>query len=172
MSVVLRPARPADNRQIAAIWNGEARGTTATTESEPRSAAAQRAWLARRSAAHPVIVAVEADEVLAFGALSPYRPRPSYRHTVEDSVYVKAGYRGKGLGGLILERLVALACARGHHTIVARVTSANVPSLRLHERHGFTRAGVEREIAFKLGAWLDVVTMQRLVEPSAPPGAT
>ena len=163
MTAVLRPARPRDNAQIAAIWNHEALATAATTETEPRTPAAQRAWLARRTADHPVVVAADDDEVLAFGALSPYRLKPAYRWTVEDSVYVKAGYRGKGLGGLILERLVALAAERGHHSIVARITSANTPSLHLHERHGFARAGLEHEIAHKLGAWLDVVTMQRAV---------
>jgi L-amino acid N-acyltransferase len=168
MTLVLRHARPADNAQIAAIWNAEARATVATTETEPRSPAAQRAWFARRGRRYPVIVAVEGGEVLAFGALSPYRTRPSYRQTAEDSVYVKSGYRGKGLGGLILDRLVALARGRGHHGVVARITAGNAASLRLHERHGFTRVGVEREIAFKLGAWLDVVTMQRLLAPADP----
>jgi L-amino acid N-acyltransferase YncA len=121
------------------------------------------------TADHPVVVAVEGGEVLAFGALSPYRTKPSYRHTVEDSVYVKPGYRGKGLGGLILDELVTLARGRGHHAVVARITGGNVASLRLHERHGFIRAGLEREVAFKLGAWLDVVTMQRLLEPPGHP---
>ncbi len=169
MSTVLRLARLADNPQIAAIWNPEALASAVTTETEPRSPAAQRAWLARRTADHPVVVAVEGGEVLAFGALSPYRAKPSYRHTVEDSVYVKPGYRGKGLGGLILDELVTRARARGHHAVIARITGSNVASLRLHERHGFVRAGLEREIAFKLGAWLDVVTMQRLLEPPGRP---
>ena len=160
---MLRPARPQDNAQIAAIWNHEAVATVATTETQPRTPAAQRAWLARRRRDHPVVVIVDGDEILAFGALSPYRLKPAYERTVEDSVYVKAGHRDKGLGGLVLDRLVALARERGHHSIVARITSVNAPSLRLHERHGFARAGVEREIAFKLGAWLDVVTMQRLI---------
>jgi len=98
--------------------------------------------------------------ILAFGALAPYRPKPSYRRTVEDSVYVKDGYRGKGLGSLVLDRLVALAHARGHHSMIARITGENEASQRLHERHGFVRAGVEREAAYKLGRWLDVVTLQ------------
>src|SRR5512132_1741147 len=80
VSTVLRLARPADNPQIAAIWNPEALASAVTTETEPRSPAAQRAWLARRTADHPVVVAVEGGEVLAFGALSPYRTKPSYRH--------------------------------------------------------------------------------------------
>ena len=157
---MIRLARVEDNAQIAAIWNLEAMGTIATTDTEPRTPATQAAWLDAHTDDHPVVVAVVADEVVAFGSLSPYRPKPSYRWTVEDSVYVKNGYRGKGLGADILEELIANARAHGHHSMVARVTSENDPSLRLHERHGFARVGVECDAAFKLHRWLDVVTLQ------------
>jgi L-amino acid N-acyltransferase len=160
---VIRPARPEDNAQIAAIWNLEAIGTIATTDTEARTPALQAAWLAAHTDDYPALVAVEGDEVLAFGGLSPYRPKPSYRWTVEDSVYVKDGYRGKGLGTDVLEELVARARARRHRSVVARITSENEPSLRLHHRHGFQRAGYERQAAFKLDRWLDVVTLQLML---------
>jgi len=160
---VIRPAQAADNEQIAAIWNLEAIGTTATTDTEPRTPAAQAAWLAAHTPDYPAVVAVCADEVVAFGGLSPYRPKPSYRHTVEDSVYVKDGYRGKGLGALILEDLIARARARGHHSMIARITSENTASLRLHERLHFQRAGYERQVAYKLDRWLDVITLQLML---------
>jgi phosphinothricin acetyltransferase len=160
---VIRAATPRDNTAIAAIWNRAVRVTTATTDTEPRSAAAQRAWLARHTDDYPVIVAVDGGEVVAFGALAPYRPKPSYAHTVEDSVYVREGWRGKGLGGLVLDRLVDLARARGHRSVIARITASNEPSLLLHERHGFVRVGHERRVAFKHGIWLDVVTLQRIL---------
>ena len=108
MAVEIRLACTADNGHIAAIWNREVLATAATTDTEPRTPAAQRAWLRAHGADYPVVVAAEGDEVLAFGALAPYRPKPSYRRTVEDSVYVKDGYRGKGVGGLVRERLVVL----------------------------------------------------------------
>src|SRR5207247_1222474 len=97
------------------------------------------------------------------GALAPYRPKPSYARTVEDSVYVKDGWRGKGLGGLLLDALVEGARQRGYRSMIARVTAENDASLRLHERHGFVRVGHEREVAFKLGRWLDVLTLQRVL---------
>jgi L-amino acid N-acyltransferase len=160
---VIRLARGDDNAAIAAIWNLEAIGTIATTDTAPRTAAAQAAWLAAHSEDYPAVVAVEGDDVVAFGSLSPYRVRPSYRWTVEDSVYVKDGYRGKGFGSDVLAELLAHARARGHHSVIARVTSENAESLRLHRRHGFQRAGYERQVAFKLGRWLDVVTLQLLL---------
>ncbi|HEY7520123.1 MAG TPA: GNAT family N-acetyltransferase [Methylomirabilota bacterium] len=160
---MIRLACAADNAGIAAIWNLEAIGTTATTDTAARTPDEQASWLASHTQDYPVLVAVDGDEVIAFGSLSPYRPKPSYRWTVEDSVYVKEGYRGKGVGSDILAELVARARKRGHRSVVARVTSENAPSLCLHRRHGFQRAGYERQVAFKLARWLDVVTLQRLL---------
>jgi L-amino acid N-acyltransferase len=161
---VIRPAEPRDNEAIAAIWNREALETAATTDTEPRSVEAQRAWLAAHEPAHPVIVVEEGDEVVAFGALSPYRAKPSYARTVEDSVYVQDGWRGKGLGGLVLDQLLALAAEHGHRSVIARITAGNEGSLMLHERRGFVRVGHEREVALKHGVWHDVITLQRMLE--------
>jgi phosphinothricin acetyltransferase len=160
---VIRRARDDDNASIAAIWNREVVGTIATTDTEPRAAADQAAWLTAHTDEYPVVVAVDGDNVIGFGSLSPYRAKPSYRFTVEDSVYVKHGHRADGLGSGILAALLAHARGRGHHSVIARVTCENTPSLRLHRRHGFEDAGYERQVAFKLGRWLDVVTLQRLL---------
>ena len=160
---MIRPATPADDGAIAAIWNREVLQTAATSDTEPRGPEAQRAWRAAHGPRHPVIVAVEGGEVVAFGALSPYRTKPAYARTAENSVYVKDGWRGKGLGGLVLDRLLALAREHGHHSVIARITSVNEASLALHERRGFVRVGHERQVAFKHGNWLDVVTLQRIL---------
>jgi L-amino acid N-acyltransferase YncA len=164
MAIMVRAAVLADNAAIAAIWNHEVLHTPATTDTEPRSLAAQRAWLAAHGPRHPVIVGVDGDEVVAFGALSPYRPKPSYAWTVEDSVYVKDGWRGKGLGDRVLERLLTLAGACGYRSVIARITAPNEASLALHERRGFVRVGHERQVALKHGIWLDVLTLQRILE--------
>jgi L-amino acid N-acyltransferase len=166
--VELRAARDADLAPIAAIWNYEVLCTDATTDTEPRDQAAQREWLARHTERYPVVVATVASgdlehggDVVAYGSLSPYRPNPAFARTVEDSVYVARDHRGVGLGGLILAELIRRARALEHHSIVARITSGNAASLRLHARHGFRPVGVERESAFKLGRWHDVTIMQR-----------
>lgn len=161
--VRVRRARPDDNEPIAAIWNREVTSTRATTDTEPRTPEAQRQWLARHGDDHPVVVAVDGAEVLAYGSLSPYRDKPAFRATVEDSVYVREGARGAGLGSLVLGELIRLARARGHHVVMARIVADNEASRRLHARLGFRLVGVERESAFKLGRWLDVAIMQRVV---------
>jgi len=163
---VVRPARLADARAIADIWNPEVEHAWTTTDTEPRAVAAQRAWLAAHDVAHPVVVAVsdtEGAEVLGYAALAPYRPKPAFRGAVEDSVYVRQDVRGQRIGDLLLAHLLDLAREAGHHTVLARIVSDNVPSIRLHERHGFARVGLERQTAFKLGRYLDVALLQMLL---------
>jgi L-amino acid N-acyltransferase len=164
MAIMVRAAAAADSEAIAAIWNREVLHTAATTDTEPRSLETQRAWLAAHGPRHPVIVAVDGDEVVAFGALSPYRPKPSYAWTVENSVYVKDGWRGKRLGGRVLDRLLTLAGECGYRSVIARITASNEASLALHECRGFVRVGHERQVALKHGLWLDVVTLQRILQ--------
>ena len=162
-SITLRPARAGDNAQIAAIWNDAVAGPSFTTDTEPRTPDGQRAWLARHDDDHPVIVAVDGDEVLAYGSLSPYRDKPAFRATVEDSVYVKAGRRGAGLGSLVLTELLRLARERGHHAVVARIVADNEPSRRLHTRLSFALIGMERATAFKHSRYHDIAIMQLLI---------
>jgi L-amino acid N-acyltransferase YncA len=107
---------------------------------------------------------VAAGDVVAYGSLSPYQTKRAFARTVEDSVYVRRGRRGAGLGGLILAELIQRAGVLGHHSLLARITAKNVASRRLHERHGFRLVGVERESAFKLGRWHDVAIMQRRLD--------
>jgi L-amino acid N-acyltransferase YncA len=164
-AVVVRPAGPADDAAIAAIWNAEVLGGTATTDTEPRDPAAQAAWLAAHGEAHPVVVAVDGGTVLGFGALSPYRPKPAFRFTLEDSVYVRAEARGRGVGAALLGRLLALARERGARAVMARITADNAASRRLHEALGFRLVGVEQATAFKHGRWLDIALFERLITP-------
>lgn len=162
-AVVIRRAAAGDAEPIAAIWNREVLETDHTTDTEPRDPKAQRAWLAAHGDDHPVVVAVDGEEVVAYGALSVYRPKPAFRRTVEDSVYVKAEHRGRGLGGTVLTRLLDLARERGHRVVIARITATNAASLALHARHGFERIGIERQTAFKQARWLDIAVMETLL---------
>ena len=113
---------------------------------------------------HPALVAVdEGGHVLGFGSLSPYRPRPAYSTSVENSVYVHEDFQRRGIGRAILLELITLAQAHGFHAIIARITGDNEPSVALHAACGFEMIGVEREVGRKFGRWLDVICMERLV---------
>jgi phosphinothricin acetyltransferase len=109
-------------------------------------------------------VATVGDTVAGWGSLSRFRPRPGYRHTAEDSIYVHQDFRGRGIGAALLERLVDGAYRGRFHTVMALIDGDNAVSVRLHERFGFRQVGTFREVGFKFDRWLDVVHMQRMVE--------
>jgi len=163
----VRRARLDDAEALRAIYNQEVTTSTVTFDLVPRSEAEQRAWLAERSGAHAVVVAEDGGVVLGFGSLSPYRDRPAYTTTVEDSVYVRRDVQGRGVGRALLGELVEVATASGFHTIIARVVGGHEASLALHRGLGFELVGTEREIGRKFNRWLDVVILQRLLDPTS-----
>jgi len=161
--VELRLARPDDAEATRTIYNAEVTGSSVTFDLVPRSLEEQRDWLAARSGALAVVVAEVAGEIVGFAALSPYRSRPAYSTTVEDSVYVRGDQRGTGVGRALLAELVEVAAARGFHTMMARIVGGHDASIGLHRSLGFELVGVEKEVGRKFGRWLDVALMQRML---------
>lgn len=161
--VAVRPARPDDAEAIRAIYNLEVTGSTVTFDLVPRTLADQQAWLADHDGVHPAVVAEAGGEVVAFGSLAPYRSRPAYATTVENSVYVRRDRRGAGCGRAVLAELVRLGTVHGFHAVMARIVGGQEASIGLHRACGFQLVGVEREVGRKFGRWLDVVVMQRLL---------
>lgn len=174
MSVTIRKPRPGepqlrlverrDAEALRGIYNAEVTDSTVTFDMVPRTIDEQVSWIDEHSGGHPAIVAVdEAGTVLGFGSLSPYKDRPAYAPTVEDSVYVHRDRRGEGVGRLLLEELVNLGRDHGFHSIIARIVGGHDASITLHERCGFATVGIEREVGRKFNRWLDVVEMQLLL---------
>ena len=160
----IRLARRDDAEAIRRIYNREVTESTATLDLVPRDDAAQSRWMEEHAGAYAAVVAVAPDGAVAgFASLSPYRTRPGYSTTVEDSVYVDAAHRGAGVGRLLLSELVRVAQASGFHAVMARITAPQEPSLALHRSCGFALVGIEREVGRKFGRWLDVALMQRLL---------
>ncbi len=160
----LRLATLEDAEAIREIYNLEVLTSTATFDLLPRTLEQQRAWLAERSGARAVLVAVGDDgTVRGFGSLSPWRDRPAYATSVEDSVYVHRDHHGEGIGRALLTELVATATAHGFHALLARIVGGHEASIALHAGCGFEVVGTEREVGRKLGRWLDVVIMERLL---------
>ena len=100
---------------------------------------------------------------MGFAVVSPFRNRPAYSTTVEDSVYVRDDQRGNGVGRALLDEIVRLAAAHGYHTVIGRIVGDHSASIALHAACGFTEIGREREVGRKHGRWLDVVLMQRML---------
>ncbi len=171
-AVVVRAARIADAEAIRQIYNHEVMSTTATFDLVPRSLEDQQEWLADRSGAFSVVVAVDTDEidpatgepaVVGFASLSPYRERAAYRTSVEDSVYVRRDRGGEGIGTLLLSELLDIAEQSGFHAVFARIEASGTASRALHSRCGFRLVGIERETGRKFNRWLDVALMQCLL---------
>ncbi|MEM7272653.1 MAG: N-acetyltransferase family protein [Actinomycetota bacterium] len=159
----IRPATEADAEAICAIYNREVTESTVTLDLRPRSLDDQRRYIQDRSGGLAVLVAEDDGVLLGFGSLSFYRDRPGYSTSVEDSVYVHRDHHGRGVGSRVLGGLVEVAGSHGFHAVFARIVGPQEASVALHERHGFTLVGIEREVARKFGRWHDVALMQRLL---------
>ncbi len=156
-----------DAEEIRAIYNKEVVGSTVNFDLVPRSLEDQRIWLVQHSGAHPAVVAVSGSSVIGFASLSPYRLRPAYATTAEDSVYVHSEHRGRGVGKVLLGHILGLAEQGGFHSVMARIVGGHDASIALHCSAGFRIVGTEREVGRKFGRWLDVALLQYMV-PTRP----
>ena len=158
-----RPARPADIPAITRIYADAVRHGTASFELAPPD----EAEMARRRDAllaggFPYLVADVEGEVAGFAYAGPYRARPAYRFTVEDSVYIAPQAQRRGIGRALLDQLIVACEARGYRQMIAVIgDSSQTPSIALHEAAGFRRVGTFEAVGFKFGRWLDSVLMQR-----------
>jgi phosphinothricin acetyltransferase len=159
----IRLVERGDAEAIRDIYNREVLESTVTFDLVPRSVAEQHAWIDAHSGGHPALVAVDGREVVGFASVSPYRSRPAYATTVEDSVYVRRDQQGQGVGAALLNTLVTRTRDHGFHSIIARIVGGHASSIALHRRCGFDEVGVERQVGRKFGQWLDVVLMQTLL---------
>ena len=157
----IRSATVDDLPAINAIYNHYVVHSACTYQIEPETAAAREVWFAHHDAAHPVIVAETDGAVIGWGSLSRFHSREAYRHTVENSVYVRHDWQRRGIGSRLLEELIARASTAGHHVILAGIDSGQAGSLALHARHGFVEVGRLREVGLKFDRWLDAVYMER-----------
>jgi len=163
----VRPIKSGDLEAVTAIYGEAVLQGSGSFEVEPPSLAEMtRRHDALVNAGYPYFVAEHDGAVKGFCYAGPYRPRPAYRHTVEDSVYVLADARGKGLGTALLRDLITAAEDLGFRQMLAVIgDSGNAASIILHRRLGFVFAGTMHSVGHKHGRWLDVVIMQRPLGP-------
>jgi phosphinothricin acetyltransferase len=163
VAIELREAAQQDFAAIAAIYAHHVRTGTASFEIEPPDVSEMiRRWRDVRSQRLPYLVAVADERVVGYAYAGPYRPRPAYRFTVEDSVYVAEHARGRGIGRALLARLIEDAERAGARQMIAVIgDTANTASIRVHAALGFTQIGVLKSVGNKFSRWLDVVLMQR-----------
>lgn len=168
---VIRDSRDADAAAVARIYGHWVMKGLASFELEPPG----EAEIARRRRAlleggYPYLAAQDAASgaVLGYSYAGPYRARPAYRFAVEDSIYIGPEAQGRGVGAALLSALIERCEALGFRLMVAVIgDSGNTPSIGLHERAGFARAGLLPSIGWKHGRWVDSVLMTRALGEGA-----
>lgn len=161
--IQIRLATVDDTARIAEIYNQGIEDRVATLETESRTVEERRAWLAAHDERHPVLVAVEGDEVCGWASLNVFNARAAYQHVSEISVYVAREWRGRGVGFQLLEELDKHARRLGYHKLVLAGLVANEPAVKLYTRSGFQHVGVYHEQGMLDGRWVDVVLMEKLL---------
>jgi len=166
-----------DATALMNIVNPEVVETSVSFDLVAKTLDEQREWILDHQTTHLCLVAVNTEDdlgevgargerILGLASFSPFRDRPAYATTVENSVYVHRGARNRGVGERLLGDLIKAAKESGFHSIIARIVGENAGSIRLHEKCGFTLVGTEIEVGRKHGRWLDVVEYQYVVGAS------
>jgi phosphinothricin acetyltransferase len=166
---MLRAATLDDAPPIAAIYAEHVLHGTASFELSPPTAEEMRQRMdALLRGGFPFIAACRDGELVGYAYAGPYRPRPAYRYTVEDSIYLAPGAQRQGIGSALLDRLIELCAARGDRQMIAAIgDSANAGSIAVHARAGFVEIGRLDKVGRKFERWLDVVFMQRALGDGA-----
>jgi len=168
-SLEIRPATAADLRSITEIYEHAVRFGTATFELIPPDLAEMtRRFESLMDGRFPYVVAAVEGRVVGYAYAGAYRPRPAYRFTVENSVYLQPTIHRRGIGLQLLQRLIAECETHGYRQMIAVIgDSANAASIGVHSRCGFQMIGTHPNVGFKFGRWLDTVMMQRALGEGA-----
>ena len=162
--VTIRTATEADIQALLEIYNDIIINTTAVWHEEPHTLTMRQEWFAlKKEQGFPVFAAVQNDVVIGFSTIGPFRPWFGYRYTVENSVYVATGSRGKGVAKLLLPPLIEAAKQLGLHAIVAGIEASNEASIALHNKFGFVEVAHFKEVGFKFDRWMDLKFLELIV---------
>ncbi len=166
--MIVRPAQIGDLPTILTIYNHIIATSTAVYTREPVDLANRQTWFdERRKLNYPIVVADDHGTVAGFASFGDFRAWWGYRYTVEHMVHVDDRYQGQGIGRMLIETLEVEAKALGKHVMIGAIDAANEGSIRFHARLGFQEAGRLSEVGHKFGRWLDLVLMQKLLDPES-----
>ncbi|WP_370678376.1 N-acetyltransferase family protein [Comamonas sp. GB3 AK4-5] len=156
---------------ILDIFNHAILTSTALYDYQPRTPEHMVGWFtSKQGGGFPVLgLEDEAGTLLGFASYGLFRPQPAYKYTMEHSVYIHHSQRGRGLGRVLMEALIAQARQHDVHALVGAIDAANQGSRMLHEKLGFKLVGQLPQVGFKFGAWLDLALYQLLLETPLQP---
>ena len=147
---------------ITEIYNEAILNTTATFDTEIKTIEDRTQWFNNRDENFPIIVAEQNGKIAGYAALNKWSERKAYDITAEISIYVHSTFRGKGIGKLLVQSIVAIGGQTKLHSLIARISEGNQHSIYLHEVNGFSHVGVFKEVGKKFGKLLDVTIMQKV----------
>lgn len=157
--------------QILEVFNDAILTSTALFDYKARSAESMAVWFKAKEAGNFPVIGVEASDgqLLGFASYGTFRAWPAYKYSVEHSVYVHKNHRGKGLGRVLMQELIAAARDQRYHLLVGGIEATNSRSIALHEALGFSHAGTLRQAGFKFGRWLDLSFYQLILPTPEQP---
>jgi L-amino acid N-acyltransferase len=156
---------------ILDIFNDVIATSTAIYDYTPRPLESMVAWFDARVKGNFPVLGLEDDDgqLLGFASYATFRPRPAYKYSIEHSVYVHKQQRGKGLGVMLMQQLIATAREQNYHIMVGGIDAENLASIAFHEKLGFTYSGTIHQAGYKFGKWLDLAFYQLILDTPAQP---
>jgi phosphinothricin acetyltransferase len=162
--ITIRNATENDLQATLDIYNEIIANSTAIFQYEPQTIEMRKAWFAeKKEKNYPVFVAEENNVIVGFSTFGQFRNWQAYQYSVENSVYVRADFRGRGIGKLLLQPLIEVAKEMKLHTIIAGIVADNDSSLALHKQFGFVEVAHFKEVGYKFDKWLDLKFLQLIV---------
>lgn len=167
---MIREATEKDLMDILQIYNDAILHTTAVYDYNVHTIEERKQWYEKKKQeGYPLLVFEKNKKVAGFATFGPFRAWPAYKYTIEHSVYVHEDFRREGIAIKLMQELIKIANEREFATLVAGIDAANIGSIKLHEKLGFTFSGVIKKAGFKFDQWLDLAFYQlELPGPKAP----
>jgi len=163
--ILVRTATANDLPAMLIIYNDIIINTTAVYDYEPHTIEMRQQWFAtKQEQGFPIFVAEENGVIVGFSSFGTFRTWTGFKHTVENSIYVSADHRGKGIGKLLLPPLIDAAKKLKLHAIVAGIDATNMTSIKLHKKFGFVEVAHFKEVGYKFDRWLDLVFMELIIK--------
>ena len=168
--IQIRKAVEQDLEQMLVIYNDIILHTTAVYDYKPHTIDMRREWFkTKQQQGFPVFVAEDNGTIVGFSSIGPFRAWAAYKYSVENSVYVAADQRGKGIGKQLIPPLIEAARQLQMHTIIAGIDATNDTSIALHRQFGFEEVAHFKQVGYKFGRWLDLTFLQLMLPTPAHP---
>lgn len=168
--ISIRTAVEADLPQLLVIYNDVIVNTTAVYDYKPHTLEMRKQWYdTKLQQGFPVFVAEEEGKIVGFSSIGPFRAWAAYKYSVENSIYVAASERGRGIAKLLMPPLIEAAQQLNMHTILAGIDASNEASVELHRKFGFEEVAHMKQVGYKFGRWLDLKFLQLVLDTPAQP---